>query len=134
PCAITVGALNTKGTIGRSDDTVCTYSSRGPTYIDHLAKPDLVAPGNKVVSLRAPGSTLECAYPGNLLTIFSTKEGDGYFTLSGTSMAAPEVAGVAALVIQANPSLSPNAVKAILMYTAQKLALTDAAGLPLSPG
>ena len=63
PYAITVGALNARGTAARSDDTVATYSSRGPTLIDYLLKPDLAAPGNKVVSLMAPGSYLARTYP-----------------------------------------------------------------------
>jgi serine protease AprX len=53
PYAITAGAVNTKGTPFRSDDVMATYSSRGPTMIDRLLKPDLVAPGNKVRSLLA---------------------------------------------------------------------------------
>ncbi len=56
PDALTVGALNTFGTIARSDDGVTTYSSRGPTYIDSLIKPDLVAPGNKEATVEASGS------------------------------------------------------------------------------
>src|SRR4029079_17441308 len=63
PFAITVGALNTKGTPFRSDDEVASYSSKGPTMVDHLVKPDLVAPGNKVLSLAAPGSTLVKDHP-----------------------------------------------------------------------
>ena len=58
PGAITVGALNTFNTPQRSDDQVTTYSSRGPTYLDGLIKPDLVAPGNKIVSLEAPFASL----------------------------------------------------------------------------
>ena len=54
PSVITVGALNTKGTPQRSDDEVASYSSRGPTYGDGFVKPDLVAPGNRIVSLAAP--------------------------------------------------------------------------------
>ena len=63
PFAITVGALNTKGTAQRSDDVITTYSSRGPTWFDGLIKPDLVAPGNKIVGLLAPGSTLAREHP-----------------------------------------------------------------------
>ena len=48
PKAITVGATNTQQTDVRSDDTVANYSSRGPTLVDGLVKPDLVAPGNKI--------------------------------------------------------------------------------------
>src|SRR5689334_1939709 len=58
PYVITVGAMNTKGTPDRSDDVMTSYSSKGPTAIDHIVKPDLVAPGNKVISLQAQGSTL----------------------------------------------------------------------------
>src|SRR5580704_9865832 len=47
PYVITVGAMNTMGTPDRSDDVMTTYSSRGPTAIDHIVKPDIVAPGNK---------------------------------------------------------------------------------------
>ena len=64
PSIITVGASNTFGTPVRSDDGVATYSSRGPTEFDQLAKPDLVAPGNKIVSLRVPGSQLDSNFPG----------------------------------------------------------------------
>ena len=63
PYAITVGALRTQGTVDRSDDTVAPWSSKGPTMIDHLIKPDLVAPGSKIVSLMVPGSTLAHAVP-----------------------------------------------------------------------
>jgi serine protease AprX len=63
PSAITVGALNTWGTVGRDDDTVTTYSSRGPTKYELQLKPDVVAPGNKIVSLEAKGSTLVKRYP-----------------------------------------------------------------------
>ena len=56
PYAITVGALNTQGTAKRSDDTVATYSSRGPTKYDNAVKPDVAAPDNKIISLEADGA------------------------------------------------------------------------------
>ncbi len=49
-----------------SDDRIASYSSRGPQY-DLIAKPDVVAPGNLVDSLLAPGSTLVKEYPGNIV-------------------------------------------------------------------
>ncbi len=58
PYVITVGALNTKSTARRSDDELTTYSSKGPTLVDGLIKPDLAAPGNKIVSAEALGATL----------------------------------------------------------------------------
>src|SRR5271165_776890 len=67
PHAITVGAMKTEFTITRSDDLIASYSSRGPTYIDLTAKPDVVAPGNLVDSLLAPGSTLVTGYPSNVV-------------------------------------------------------------------
>ena len=67
PHAITVGAMKTEETMSTSDDRIASYSSRGPTYIDLTAKPDVVAPGNLVDSLLAPGSTLVNDYPGNIV-------------------------------------------------------------------
>src|SRR5262249_54040123 len=58
PSVLTVGALNTRGTARRSDDVMATYSSRGPTFIDGVLKPELVAPGNRIVAASAPGSYL----------------------------------------------------------------------------
>ena len=63
PSAITVGAMNTMGTLSRLDDKMTSYSSKGPTAIDHYAKPDLVAPGNRILSLRDSGSALDQTHP-----------------------------------------------------------------------
>ena len=111
PSVITVGALNTKGTPQRSDDEVATYSSRGPTYGDGFVKPDLVAPGNRIVSLAAPVSKLWLEHP-------EQRRGFGYIELSGTSQATAVVAGAAALVLDANPNLNPRQVKLALQGTA----------------
>ena len=51
---LTVGASSTNGTPDRGDDTVASFSSRGPSYLDHAAKPDLLAPGHGTVSLADP--------------------------------------------------------------------------------
>src|SRR5439155_19492196 len=119
PWVLTVGASSHMGTIDRSDDTIAPFSSRGPTAIDHDAKPDLVAPGVGIESATSPGSTLyntKSPYllPGTTVTSYLP-----YLSLSGTSQAAPVVAGTVALMLQANPSLTPNAVKALLQYTSQ---------------
>ena len=132
PWVLTVGGSSTNGTPQRTDDVIGSYSSRGPSYIDWNAKPDLVAPGTATVSLAAPGSKFyltraAALLPGSIATAHLP-----YLSLSGTSMASPVVAGTVALMIQVNPSLTPNAVKAILQYTAQQYpgynALTQGAG------
>jgi serine protease AprX len=132
PWVITVGASSTNGTPDRADDTVATFSSRGPTYLDWAAKPDLVAPGTGTVSLSAPGSTFDLTKPQFLLPGSIDTASLPYLSLSGTSMAAPVVSGAVALMLQANPNLTPNAVKAILQYTAQEYpgydGLTQGAG------
>lgn len=119
PWVLTVGASSHMGTEDRYDDTIASFSSRGPTAVDRIAKPDVVAPGVGIESLSGPDSTLystRAAYllPGTIPTAFLP-----YLSLSGTSMSAPVVTGTVALMLQANPSLTPNAVKAILQYTAQ---------------
>jgi serine protease AprX len=119
PWVLTIGASSTNGTTTRDDDTMASFSSRGPTYLDWNAKPDLVAPGVGTVSLASAGSMLydlrvSALLPGTLPTIAMP-----YLSLSGTSMAAPVVSGTIAAMLQANPALTPNAIKAILQYTAQ---------------
>jgi len=118
PFAITVGALNTWQTTSRSDDSVTTYSSRGPTRYDFAVKPDVVAPGNKIVSLEANGSYLSTNYPTLHVTGWST---NAYMRMSGTSMAAPMVSGAVALLLQGNPSLNPYQVKLALQTGATYL-------------
>jgi serine protease AprX len=126
PYVITVGAMKTMGTPARYDDRIASYSSKGPTAIDHLVKPDLVAPGNLIVSLLARiTDTLPSTYPQTLIPMSYYQAGGNwnstnYFRLSGTSMAAAVVSGAVALVLQAQPGLTPDQVKACLMLTAYK--------------
>ncbi len=118
PAVITVGATMTELTPTWVDDKIASYSSKGPTTLDHVVKPDLVAPGNRLVSLRVPGSTLDTTYPQ--FDIAPTSGTAKYYELSGTSMATPVVSGAVALMLQSNSSLNPDQVKARLMKTAWK--------------
>ena len=95
PNVITVGASNDNRTIDISDDTIASFSSRGPT-IEGVSKPDLVAPGVNINSL-------------------SNVKLDGYRSSSGTSMATPFISGTVALMLEKNKNLSPREVKRKLM-------------------
>jgi serine protease AprX len=120
PWVITVGASSTNGTVRRQDDTMAAFSSRGPTMYDYAAKPDLAAPGYGTVSLSDPLSAFYTTKAQFLLDGLVTPGYTPYIALSGTSMAAPVVSGTVALMMQANPDLTPNLVKAILQFTSQE--------------
>jgi serine protease AprX len=129
PSAITVGALDTKDTIDRGDDTIPIYSSRGPTWYDAYAKPDLVAPGHRLVSVAALESTLYRSY-ANLRVVGKTGDLARYFRLSGTSMATAVTSGAVALMLDAagknRKFFTPNLVKALLEWSALPMAGYDA--------
>lgn len=109
PSIITVGATDHKRTVEIVDDQIAKFSSRGPT-IDGLVKPDLVAPGTNIISLRSKNSSLD-QYDKN------GRIGDYYYFMSGTSTATPIVAGVAALLLSQYPNMTPNEVKQKLIET-----------------
>ena len=125
PWVLTVGAANDNGTVQRNDDSVASFSSRGPALIDGSAKPDLVAPGVSIESLGDAGSFLYQMRPAARRWGTVRSGTEPYLTLSGTSMAAPIVAGTVALILQANPSLSPENVKSILQRTAESSSRYD---------
>jgi serine protease AprX len=153
PSAITVGAAVTNNTVTRSDDRLATYSSRGPSWYDGVAKPDVLAPGQAMVSNGALGSTLAADYPSLVLTSGLNK----YLKLSGSSMATGVVSGLVAIMVEANeyggyqrwyqtqsglrrnqktafvapPSLTSNAIKALLQYTATRI--HDGSGVAYAP-
>ncbi|MEJ7569873.1 MAG: S8 family peptidase [Gaiellaceae bacterium] len=110
PVALTVGAADLAGTVDPADDRVAEFSSRGPTG-DGLDKPDLVAPGISIVSLRAPDSTADRQRP-------QARLGAHYFKGTGSSQAAAVVSGLAALLFEADPTLTPAEARAALVGTA----------------
>jgi serine protease AprX len=123
PYVITVGATNTRETPYSSDDVMASYSSHGPTAIDHVLKPDLVAPGNLTISLNSRTGYLYLNYPSNAIDPAAFGSGDKqrqYFRMSGTSMSSAVVAGAAALMLEKSPGLTPDTVKARLMGSADK--------------
>jgi serine protease AprX len=113
PYIITVGGLDSEGSTSTSDDTQASWSSRGRTQ-DGFSKPDVDAPGAHVVSTLAPGSSFATACPTCVI-------GGAYFQLSGTSLAAPMVAGVAADLLAAHPRWTPAMVKGAIVNTAAPL-------------
>ena len=142
PDAITVGASRTFDTAARSDDRVARYSSRGPTWYDGFAKPDVVAPGQALVSDAPADSTLAQKYPSLLLTY----NHHSYLKLSGTSMSAGVVSGLVATMLDVSrfgakqratqlyggkyvnsgqwtppPYPTANVIKAMLQYSATRL-------------
>lgn len=125
PYVLTVGAMKEKNTAFRGDDEIASYSAKGPTTIDHIAKPDMVAPGNQIISLLGISKDwISRQYSQNLVPNAyydpsgKRKPSDTYLWLSGTSMATPMVSGAAALMLQKEPGLKPDQVKARLMKSA----------------
>ena len=127
PYVITVGAMKQVDQY-RNNDRIATYSSRGPSRIDLVLKPDIVAPGNQVISTNTNNSYLSKNFGGTNMVPYSAYVAKGqesaaskaYFRLSGTSMATPVVAGAAALMLEKDPTLTPDAIKARLMLSADK--------------
>ena len=111
PYAITVGAVDDAGTKTTADDQLASWSSRGVTQ-DGFAKPDVVAPGARMVSTLAPGSDYASLCP-------TCVRAGGYFQAGGTSMAAPVVAGIVADLLALHPHWTPDQVKGALVATAR---------------
>ncbi|HEY1939306.1 MAG TPA: S8 family serine peptidase [Candidatus Angelobacter sp.] len=126
PYVLTVGSMKPMGTPERTDDLIASYSSKGPTLIDHVVKPDVVAPGNLLVSTETSNTTLYKTETGNQVPYSAYIYGGSsspsafYFELSGTSMATGVVSGVVADLLQAHPLMTPDQVKSRLMKTASK--------------
>jgi len=117
PFVVTVGAMDDEGSRIDNDDVLPDFTSRGPTLADGIAKPDVSTPGAHIVSLRAPGSQIDTLFPYYV---------DGQYRRgSGTSMAAGVASGVAALVLSANPTMTPDRLKYALVHTTQPTVSTD---------
>jgi serine protease AprX len=123
PYVITVGATDDQGTVATTDDVLAGFSSYGVTQ-DGFTKPDFVAPGKRIITTLAPNSNFALTYPSFMV-------GTQYIRLSGTSVAAPVVSGVAALYVESNPTLRPGQLKGVLLATANRLGLAGSgAGYP----
>ena len=110
PLVITAGAYDDKQNDSTNDDAVPAWSSKGPTA-QGLTKPDLVVPGRTLITSRSYGSRVESENPKALVS-------PSYIRGSGTSQAAAVTSGLAALLIAARPSLTPDQVKHLLTTTA----------------
>ena len=120
--SVTVGALDDHNTIERDDDTIASYSSRGPRrdnndgYPYDELKPEVSAPGTNIVQAEGCYTSGSCNnnVPGQ------DASNNGYSGRgSGTSYATPSVAGVMALLLEVNPDLTPALIKEILRTTAE---------------
>lgn len=112
PFIITVGAVTDSWTpADKDDDYIPDFSSRGPTPSGHI-KPDIVAPGGHMTGLTRPGSSLTRDHPEYLLS-------SGELVMTGSSQATALVSGVAALLLQLEPDLSPDDIKCKLTSSAE---------------
>jgi serine protease AprX len=118
PFVITVGANDIAGTTSANDDFAAPWSAYGYT-LDGFAKPELSAPGRYLVGAVSGNSTMAAERPDRIVA-------PGYMLMSGTSFAAPVVAGAAALVLAHHPTWTPDQVKGALMLTARATPLSPA--------
>ena len=119
--SLTVGATDDRNTVDRQDDTIADYSSRGPRRDNgdgnplNELKPEITAPGTNIV--QAEG----CVTSGGCSNLLNDASQNGYTGRgSGTSYATPSVSGILALMIEANPELSPAELKEIIKLTAER--------------
>ncbi len=111
PYVITVGAMSDAASQDPSDDFLASFSSTGPTF-EGFVKPEVLAPGGHVMGLMSEKSLIAAEHP-------EFHNGASYFTMSGTSQATAVVSGVAALMLQADPGLTPDDLKCRLMANAR---------------
>jgi serine protease AprX len=112
PYVITVGAMTDSYTpANAADDHLASFSSTGPTY-EGFVKPEVLAPGGHITGVMTKNQTIPRAHA-------EFHNGGNYFTMSGTSQSAAVVSGVVALMLQAQPFLTPDQVKCKLMSSAR---------------
>jgi serine protease AprX len=121
---ISVGALDQGLTLDRSDDVAAAFSASGPTA-DGFSKPDLLAPGRRIVSLLPAATTLGRQAPA------ANVVAPGLAFMSGTSFSAPQVAGAAAILLERHPRWTPDQVKWVLTRTTRRVAGSAAGTLDL---
>ncbi|MDX6488442.1 MAG: serine protease AprX [Gaiellaceae bacterium] len=122
PFVITVGAADLGGSIKPFDDAAAPWSAYGYTY-DGFAKPEIGAPGRYMVGPVPTAATLTSERPDHVVA-------PGYMQLSGTSFAAPAVAGAVAQILSRHSSWTPDQIKGALMVTAKPVP----GAIPLSLG
>jgi len=117
PFIITVGAVDQNQSADTSDDTIAPWSAYGYTA-DGFSKPDISAPGRYMIMPVPMGTTIPTAVPDRVMA-------PGYMWMSGTSFAAPVVAGAAAQILARHPDWTPDQVKGALMLTAAPVGGAD---------
>ena len=127
PFVITAGSFADQGTLATNDDRESSFSSRGPTR-DGFAKPDVLAPGEHIVSLRVPGTALDRDEGGRHESP-DDLAGGAYALLSGTSASTAMAAGAAAVVLEAHNWYTPTQVKGALIAGGRRIAATRTPGL-----
>jgi len=120
PFVITVGSFDDQGTRAEQDDRQSAFSSRGPT-LDGFTKPDVLAPGRRVVSLRAAGSQTLPIQPQQGNGHGGKSSNNLYTRISGTSVSSAMVSGVAALVLSFHTSYTPTKAKGAIVAVGRSI-------------